>query len=56
MASLAGTVLAEAIDGSVSNLDIFSKIKIPTFSRRDTIAMAWILILACFITLPRDRL
>ena len=31
MASLAGTVLAEAIDGTVSNLDIFSKIKIPTF-------------------------
>ena len=31
MASLAGTVLAEAIDGSTGRLDVFNKVKIPTF-------------------------
>ena len=31
LASLAGTVMAEAISGTLDRLDIFSKIKIPTF-------------------------
>ncbi|HJL81390.1 MAG TPA: FAD-binding oxidoreductase [Gammaproteobacteria bacterium] len=31
LASLAGTLIAEAIDGTVSRFDVFSKIKIPTF-------------------------
>ena len=31
LASLAGTLIAEAIDGTASRFDVFSKIKIPTF-------------------------
>jgi len=31
LASLAGTLMAEAIDGTASRFDVFNKIKIPTF-------------------------